>query len=739
MSETVTLQQIAEALAVTKSAATKRAARQGWAYTEVRGVVGGIQRRYPVAGLPEDVQQALSPLLSIDRQRSAAASVPDSRAEVQQLRESQGEALAERVATTQRMRDADRRVAKQQGIAQFAALAEGDPKKERAHARERVLRQLWEYRRSHRCTLDAGCRAVAQLCNQGELPLPESTWDWLPQRHGARALTAASLKRWHYAHAREGIWGLVDGYGNRAGDTKVQRHPELYAIVLGAMARTPHISPRDIHAYLQAAHPELPEASEACLRRFMRTWKQENAQLWSYVSNPDRYKNVYMAAAGSHQERIERLNQLWELDSTPGDWLLSDGRHSVVGLIDMKSRRVRLYVSKTSTASAVCQVMRRGIQAFGVPEAVRTDNGKDYVSEQLETVLADLEIGHEVCLPFASEQKGTVERMFRTMSHGILDLLPGFIGHNVAERKVIEARQSFAERVMTPGETVEVAMSSGELQEVLDKWTEVYHHTPHSGLEGVTPFEVAIAHQDETRWIHDDRALDLLLAPVAGTRTIGKKGIAFDRGFYDAPELFEHVGREALLRFDEQDIGRLYVYVDGRFVAVAECAERLGISRKERAAAAKAAQSKLMREQAAELKAFKKDVAANIPEVVLNHRLEQAANVEILHGRRQEHTSDGLREAARASRASLPPETPVTDRPQIDRAALAAQMATPTPAAVVPLENPKARYQRWLGVDARVQAGLAVSEDELRWHARYPNSDEYRAMKDFYEEFRLHA
>tara|TARA_B100000780_G_scaffold31405_1_gene19882 strand:- start:714 stop:932 length:219 start_codon:yes stop_codon:yes gene_type:complete len=71
-------------------------------------------------------------------------------------------------------------------------------------------------------------------------------------------------------------------------------------------------------------------------------------------------------------------------------------------------------------------------------------------------------------MPFASEEKGTIERLNRTMSHGILELLPGFIGHNVSEQKAIESRKSFAKRVMTKGETVDVKLTGAELQQLIN-------------------------------------------------------------------------------------------------------------------------------------------------------------------------------------------------------------------------------------------------------------------------------
>ena len=235
----------------------------------------------------------------------------------------------------------------------------------------------------------------------------------------------------------------------------------------------------------------------------------------------------------------------------------------------MYSRRCKYFVSKTSTATAVKQVIRRCILDWGMPQGVRTDNGKDYVSIEVDTLLADLSIGNEVCIPFASEEKGTIERLNRTMSHGILELLPGFIGHNVSERKAIESRKSFAKRVMTPGETVHVELTAAELQQLLNDWCDhVYAKNPHSGLNGQTPWAVANAWTQPIRRIQEEHALDELMASIAGFRIVGKKGIHFDRRIFIDPtgQLYMHVGEPVTLRYDEQDISRLAVYRDGQFV-----------------------------------------------------------------------------------------------------------------------------------------------------------------------------
>lgn len=729
--ETVTIKQVAEALGRDLSSVKRRAAKQQWLFRE-EAVRGGRRRLYPIASLPPEIRQALNERAGIE----AAQAVLDQGAA--ELAEMQG---ARTYAQQRKAEESDqaeqRRAEKAAGMRQFAALPADSPRRLRAKARETALLSMWQLRRERKLALRPAMVEFVRRANEGEVGLPDHVWQWMPTYQGRVALTEATLRRWHYDYQAQGLWGLVDGYGVSKGRFKVREIEGLEAFVIGLMVEQPHIGPKQVKDAVKAIHPDKDQVSLKGYERFMKQWKADNAQAFTYVTNPDAWKNQYMAAVGSQHERIVRLNQVWELDSTPGDWELVDGRHSVIGVIDLYSRRFKLYVSKTSTARAICQVFRRAALDWGICEAARTDNGKDYTSNQFTSVLRDLEVAHELCMPFASEQKGTVERTFRTMSHGILELLPGFIGHNVAERKAIEARKSFAQRIMTPGETVKVELTSEELQQRLDEWCRIYHHQSHQGLDGKSPFEVATAWTQPVRRIQDERALDLLLAEIGGTRVVSKKGIRFEGHSYDAPELFEHVGREAVLKRDEADIGRLYVYVEGEFVAVAECAELLGISRRERAAAAKAAQKKFLAAQRREYQDYNRQVGKNIGQLVIEHQLEQCENIETLHRPSIDYTPEGLKQAGHAARHGLSPQ-PTTATPEQDEARrqLADEMAAEAAAPVAQIETPRRRFQRWQRLDQRVKAGEVLTSDENRFYTAYPRSAEYAAENAVYEDCR---
>ncbi len=608
-----------------------------------------------------------------------------------------------------------RRRRKEQGLAQFNALPSGHPKRLRAKARQWVLQACDAFQQQAGMPGRRGVELFCQALISGEVTIPEPHRLWLPQRHGVSSLDAATIYRWRKRFDEQGLWGLTDGYGNRKGQSIIERHEPLKRLVIGAMLDQPHITPAKLKQYIAIRHPELDLASVKSIERYMKRWQQENAQIWEFLTHPDRWKNVRMAAFGSHHEHIERLNQLWEMDSTPADWMLKDGRHVVVGVIDLYSRRLKFRVSKTSKAEAVCLAFRDAVLAWGVPEAVRTDNGMEYVSERFAGLLRDLDIEQILCLPFASEQKGTIERHMRTMSHGILDLLPGFIGHNVSDRKRIEARKSFAERVMNPDEVIEAELEAKDLQKILDDWCEyVYGRSPHQGLDGRSPWDVAASYTGPIRRIEDERALDCLLMEPAGTRTIGKKGIRYEHYDYIAPELAPRIGETVSLRLDPDDAGTLYVYsLDGEFLCKAKAPELTGISRAEIAAAAHAEQKAFTKRQSREYSAFKREIKENLAEVVLRHAIEQGENVTVLPKPAETHTTPALEQAGQAARAE-----------------------TTAPARVVSMsDDPGERYEYWVRIGRRIERGERVSEQERRGWEAYRNSPDYKAMKRLYEDF----
>lgn len=720
--------EIAAIIGQTKRTVNRRAQRESWEYTEDKAR-GGTKRLYIGASLPLDVRQAVEAHMATQ----AMHSLTDAN-DLPVIPSMEEELAKERAAIEAR------RARKEQGLVKWAGMDE--TQKNRANARAWILRAWAHTRERLQCTRDAAVKVLIAEYQSGALAVPEQYTDALPRLDKPRAIDRATLYRWDTLLREHGISALVPSYGNRKGSGVIAQDKALNAIVVGAMMKYPHITGKKAREYIAAKRDQgaqVPYPSARTIDRYLAGWKRENAQLWTYLTNPDQWKNVFLAAHGSHTERVKRLNQVWEMDSTPGDWLLQDGRHTVIGVIDLYSRRLMLLVSKTSRSVAVCQVYRRAVLAWGSPETVRTDNGKDYVAEQFTGLLRDMEIRQELCIPFASEQKGTIERALGTMSHGILDLLPGFIGHSVSDRKVIEARKSFASRVMDRDGVVEVALSSGQLQEILDRWVSaVYERDSHSGdgMKGRSPFEVAAAWTGPLRRVQDERALDALLAELAGTRIIQKKGIRHDHHWFIHPDLPEYTGQEAALRLDEHDLGRLYVYVDSRFVCRAECPDLVGIDRKEWAAVAKAQQKRKLAEQSQEYRQYKRDLKDDIPAVVMEHRMDQADNVVALQPKGEGYTTAAMDSAGEAAR--LDDAVPMDQGGEDDAMMAEFQREFAQTAAVVEMDDdPMTRFGHWLSIDVRIEAGGLVAEGDREWHRMYRSTPEWRASKGIYDDFGL--
>lgn len=758
---------IAKALGITQRAVTNRAnkGRKGtksrppeapWKVHSTEKRRGQATRLFAYNDLPTDIQQALDKYEAAEREARAIAEQKE-RARLSQLQYERemaecGKSLAdaEQEKTDKERQARMRRI--EEGIKRFGQLPKDDPKRIRANALLYVIEDCGDYRRRNgiRSAKTARIEYCAKLAS-GELTLPLWVDEQMPRRRGKRHVVEPTLRGWGYTYKNDGIWGLTPGWGNRKGKSKIDDNPGLYRLVVGALIKYPQITAASVKQFLKAEHPELDIVSKRSIQRFFTAWKEENAQIWTYITHPDKWKNIYMAGVGSVFEMIERPNQLWEMDSTPGDWLLTDGRHSVVGCIDMYSRRVKLFVSKSSTAAAVKQVLRRAMLDWGIPEAVRTDNGKDYVSEAVSGLLRDLEVIQEICIPFASEEKGTIERFFHTMSHGVLNLLDGFIGHSVADRKAIESRKSFAQRVMKKDEVVEVQMSSSELQEKLDDWVEHYYEqSPHGGLDGKSPREIWRAWTQPLRKISDEHALDELMAEIGGTRVIGKKGIRYDNRFFFDPEgqIFAHVGEEVTLKLDEQDMGRLAVYLDGAFFCWVEDPDMTGLSRREHAKAIKHSQKKLMNEQAAELKKYTKEIKQNPAQAIIEYRKEQSKNILEIPRRTEEYSTTALEAASEASKARSDAPPPLAEDERLAEQQTTAEIVNydrfrdefeAHNRKVVEEDDERRIHAYWLRVDEAISAGHKVRQEDRRGLEIYKQSGLWQSMQDFFASFGLTA
>lgn len=525
-----------------------------------------------------------------------------------------------------------------------------------------------------------------------------------PARDIFPVVSSDKLSHWTDHLRRAGLARLAGRYGHRAGSGLIDRQPQLASALRALLLEHPHVKAGKAAEWLAARYDgravlpaalagdgPIPLPGARTVARWLDAWKRANAELYARLRDPDDWKDRYMIGWGEASAAVVRLNQLWEFDSTPADVLLKDGRHSIIGVIDVYSRRVRLHVSKTSRAVAVASLLRGALLDWGVPEIAKTDNGQEYVSHHVQRIFQALEIEQRLSAPFSPWQKPFIERFFRTFSHDLLEYLPGYCGHDVAERESLRARQQFSDRLFVKDRAVELALTAAELQAFCDRWVAAYHDRPHSGLDGQRPLERLAGWRRPIRAIRDERALDLLLseAPGDGWRTVTKAyGLRLDNHDYLAPELALHVDERVRVLYDpDGDMGRIYVFDgQGQFIAAAECPELTGLDRREVAARAKALQRERIADGMKELRQEAKAIGAKDAAAEVLDRREADAKLIAFPPKTETHATGHLDGAAQALESRRERPADVVSRAAMDK--LRAEQAEKALQAAAEAEEP---------------------------------------------------
>ncbi|PZU93085.1 MAG: integrase [Chelatococcus sp.] len=500
----------------------------------------------------------------------------------------------------------------------------------------------------------------------------------------------------------------------------------------------------EFEARLTAAGLALPGQRAFEIR--LNAWKQEYAAGLLKMVDPDGFRNR-MRVSGSFDFMAPHLNALWQIDASPVDAMCIDGRHSIYVCIDYWSRRIILFVSKTPRSEAVQLLMRKAILAWGVPDAVKTDNGSDFVARATVRLFARLQIEAIRSAAFSPWQKGVVERNIRTFQTDCARMLQGFVGHNVAQRKKIEGRKAFSQRLGQENAAFNVTMTGEELQRICDSWAEgIYAHHAHRGLKNMTPFAKASSSTQPIRTVDADALAALLMqAPKGdGYRTVGKKGILLDDYHYQPMGLLP--GDRVFVTLDPADKGTIWLFADesmDRPLGRAVCGELAGIDRAELLAQRKAMQARMVEEQMAESKAMLRSKRVT-DRTVLDHRMAEAAsrigNLVAFPPRSEIHTTPALdagAEIAAMRRGDAPAVSALSEQAAAIHREMLAEAAAPAPPPKVTKlqETPRQRFRRALGIEAAIAVGDPVETADAIWLGSYQTSAEYRGEKAFHEEF----
>lgn len=554
-------------------------------------------------------------------------------------------------------------------------------------------------------------------------------------RNNFISISSRTIQNWSKNYQTAGASGLADNYGNRKGQTKIDANIDIKNYIIGLIYEKPHVECKMIIKGLRVRFDSKILPSYRTVRNWVSKWKEENQSLFLAIKNPDAWKSKFQAAAGSQSENITRLNQRWEFDSTPTDIMLNDGsRHNIVGVIDVYSRRLKLLVSNTSNSKSVAAITRACLLEWGVPEEVKTDNGADYKSKHMVRIFETLEIAQHFCKPFTPEGKPHIERVFKTFSHDLMEMLPGYIGHNVMERKDIEARKSFGDHIMGKAkQPYATFLSIEDLQTFCDDWIKNYYmQEPHGGLQGKTPQSMIANYTGNVRTIKNERALDILLSETSGDglRTVTKKGIAIENAHYDSNFLAGYEGKQVKVLYDECSFGEIYVFdLEMNFICKAICPERKGISRQEVAVARKAKQKRLISEGKAALKKLSKEYhTKDIVNEILNQKAVEN-NIVCFPNTEVPYFSKSLIEAENILKSK---DKPISRELTNEESQFLNNIQSANSNKIVEIPSTlmaKQKYEHWLELDSNIANGERLNADDLRFYRNYQQSSEFSTQQ----------
>lgn len=202
-------------------------------------------------------------------------------------------------------------------------------------------------------------------------------------------------------------------------------------------------------------------------------------------------------------------------------------------------------------------------EAYGLPEVIVVDNGKEFRSKDFEDACLQLGIVVMYSPPYVPRYKGAIERFFGAENKRLLHQQLGTTFSNIFERHGYDPEKN-------------AVISFDAFMTMLHIWiVDIYHQSYHRGLkdipahvwrEEIKQYPPALPRRMEDLWV--------LLGHIEH-RVIGPSGIELFTLFYNCQELARLRRRtkakdKVIVKYDPSDLSTIYVYDHhrDRYIAV---------------------------------------------------------------------------------------------------------------------------------------------------------------------------
>ena len=288
-------------------------------------------------------------------------------------------------------------------------------------------------------------------------------------------------------------------------------------------------------------------------------------------------------------------NDIWVCDNHTFDVIIEKDekplRVYLTGFLDVRSRKMMgYYVTTAPSADATLYALRKGIEQYGVPKRILSDNGREFLTFDIggrgfrkkgkasesdpHTILERLDIDFKTAMVRNARAK-IIERSFLTIKNEFSKLFKAYTGGNVLERP---------ERLKGITKDVSNLVGFADFESFVSHYIENYYnkreHTG-EGMNGLTPNQAYKKYLVEVRKASKEE-LNVMLMRSTRLQKVTRAGVKLK--FYDKEIFFlsedliiNHQGEEVFVRYNPSDLETVRVYdKDDRYILTAKQVE--GIS-----------------------------------------------------------------------------------------------------------------------------------------------------------------
>lgn len=522
-----------------------------------------------------------------------------------------------------------------------------------------------------------------------------------------RSLSERTLKRWLADYRKHGETGLAPA--RRKADLSV-----------------PAWAPDFLRCYQRPTKPAVERAyAEFCTKYQGNTPSIHQVRRFLDKLSPEarergRYSPQELKAFKPFRRRTTK-NML------PGDVYTADGhkfdaevinphtgkphRPEITAVLDVATRRVLgVSIGEAENAIDVMFALRDAIQRGGMFALFYVDNGSGFANEAVREVVDRLggEMVH--ALPYNSQARGLIERAHQTIWVAAAKKLTSYIGADMDKHAGTKVHRISRQQLRDQGST-RLIPTMAEFMAATEIEIEDYNNRPHRGLAKIRDAETnRMRHMSPneaweaargTGWepmLAPAELVSDLMRPQVVRRTV-RGEITWDGNRYFLNELRHIHGEDVRIAYDVRDASRIWVRtMDGELIGEAlldgNASDYMPLNRIEKGRERRA-QGQLKR---------------------------GIDKLETLTGARVE-----LVATTTAPNANLEPA-------QLEQAQQYAELAMERQAAEFEVPgDAMTRYDLWQQLDARLQGGESLSQDEASWHASYPRHIDFKSIQRMYD------